>query len=173
VQRGKWVLENLLGGGPPPPPPDIPALAEHAKDGKQLTMRQQMEQHRANPTCAGCHSRMDPIGFSLENYNGIGQWRAKDGGSVIDTTGKLPDGTTFQGPAGLKTLLTTHYRDQFVTTFTEKLMTYALGRGVEYYDEPAIRSIIRDASAKNTTIPALIHSVVSNPQFQTRRTPDL
>jgi hypothetical protein len=173
VQRGKWVLENLLGGGPPPPPPDIPALAEHAKDGKQLTMRQQMEQHRANPTCAGCHSRMDPIGFSLENYNGIGQWRAKDGGSVIDTTGKLPDGTTFQGPSGLKTLLTTHYRDQFVTTFTEKLMTYALGRGVEYYDEPAIRTILRDASAKNTTIPALVHSVVSNPQFQTRRTPDL
>ncbi len=173
VQRGKWVLENLLGSGPPPPPPDIPALEAHAKDGKSLTMRQQMEQHRANPTCAGCHSRMDPIGFSLENYNGIGAWRANDGGSPIDTTGKLPDGTRFEGPKGLKTLLTTTYRDQFITTFTEKLMTYAMGRGVEYYDEPAVRAVIRDAASQNTTIPALIHSIVSNPQFQTRRTPDL
>ncbi len=173
VQRGKWVLENLLGGGPPPPPPDIPALEAHAKDGRQLTMRQQMEQHRANPTCSSCHSRMDPIGFSLENYDGVGKWRAKDGNSVIDTSGKLPDGTQFQGPKGLKTLLTTHYRDQFVTTLTEKLMTYAMGRGVEYYDEPAVRAVLRDAAAQNTTIPALIHSIVNNPQFQTRRTPDL
>ena len=173
VQRGKWVLENLLGSGPPPPPPDIPALEAHAKDGRALTMRQAMEQHRANPTCAGCHSRMDPIGFSLENYDGIGQWRAKDGDNPIDTSGKLPDGTTFNGPGGLKTLLTTKYRDQFVTTFTEKLMTYAMGRGVEYYDEPAVRAVIRDAAAQNTTIPALIHSIVRNPQFQTRRTPEL
>ncbi len=173
VQRGKWVLENLLGSGPPPPPPDIPALEAHAKDGRSLTMRQAMEQHRANPTCAGCHSRMDPIGFSLENYDGIGQWRAKDGGSPIDTSGKLPDGTKFDGPKGLKTLLTTTYKDQFVTTFTEKLMTYAMGRGVEYYDEPAVRAVIRDAAAQNTTIPALIHSIVKNPQFQTRRTPEL
>jgi mono/diheme cytochrome c family protein len=173
VQRGKWVLENLLGGGPPPPPPDIPTLEEHAKDGKTLTMRQQMEQHRVNPTCAGCHSRMDPIGFSLENYNGIGEWRAKDGGNPIDPTGKLPDGTLFEGPNGLKNLLTTTYRDQFVTTFTEKLMTYALGRGIEYYDEPAVRAIIREAAPENTTVGALIHSIVRNPQFQTRRTPDL
>ncbi len=173
VQRGKWVLENILGSGPPPPPPDIPALEAHAKDGRTLTMRQAMEQHRANPTCAGCHSRMDPIGFSLENYNAIGQWRAKDGDSAIDTSGKLPDGTTFNGPSGLKTLLTTKYKDQFVTTFTEKLMTYAMGRGVEYYDEPAVRAVMRDAAAQNLTIPALIHSIVKNPQFQTRRTPDL
>ncbi|MDQ6677297.1 MAG: DUF1592 domain-containing protein, partial [Acidobacteriota bacterium] len=170
VQRGKWVLENLLGSSPPPPPPDIPALEAHAKDGVQLTMRQQMEQHRANPTCAGCHSRMDPIGFSLENYDGIGAWRSKDGGNAIDATGKLPDGTVFEGPKGLKNLLTTSYKDQFVTTFTEKLMTYALGRGLEYFDEPAVRAVIRDASAQNTTIPALIHSIVANPQFQTRRT---
>jgi mono/diheme cytochrome c family protein len=173
VQRGKWVLENLLGSGPPPPPPDIPALEAHAKDGRALTMRQQMEQHRANPTCASCHSRMDPIGFSLENYNGIGQWRAQDAGLPIDTTGKLPDGTQFNGPKGLKELLTTKYRDQFVSTFTEKLMTYALGRGIEYYDEPAVRAEIREAAKQDTTIPALIHAIVSNPQFQTRRTPDL
>ncbi len=173
VQRGKWVLENLLGNGPPPPPPDIPALEAHAKDGRTLTMRQQMEQHRANPTCASCHSRMDPIGFALENYDGIGQWRAKDGGNVIDPTGKLPDGTQFEGPSGLKNLLVTNFRSQFLTTFTEKLMTYALGRGVEYYDEPAVRTVIRDASTHNTTIPAFIHAIVSNSQFQTRRTPDL
>jgi mono/diheme cytochrome c family protein len=102
VQRGKWVLENLLGNGPPPPPPDIPALEAHAKDGRSLTMRQQMEQHRTNPTCAGCHSRMDPIGFALENYNGDGEWRDKDGDNAIDPTGKLPDGTQFEGPDGLE-----------------------------------------------------------------------
>jgi hypothetical protein len=170
VQRGKWVLENLLGTPPPPPPPDIPALEAHAKDGKILTMRQQMEQHRANPTCAACHSRMDPIGFSLENYDGVGAWRAKDAGSAIDATGKMPDGTTFQGPAGLKNLLLTAHRDEFISTFTEKLLTYALGRGLEFYDQPAMRAIMRDAAAQNTTIPALISSVVKSPQFQMRRT---
>ena len=101
VQRGKWVLENLLGSPPPPPPPDVPPLEAHAKDGKLLTMRQQMEQHRTNPVCASCHARMDPIGFALENYDGIGTWRAKDAGSAIDAAGKLPDGTKFEGPAGL------------------------------------------------------------------------
>jgi hypothetical protein len=116
---------------------------------------------------------MDPIGFALENYNGIGEWRAKDDGNPIDPTGKLPDGTQFEGPAGLKQLLVTNFRDQFVSTFTEKLMTYALGRGVEYYDEPAVRAVIRDAATQNSTIPALIHAIVNNPQFQTRRTPDL
>lgn len=170
VQRGKWVLENLLGSSPPPPPPDIPALPEHAKGAVQLTMRQQMEQHRANPTCAGCHSRMDPIGFSLENYDGIGAWRGKDGNAAIDATGKLPDGTVFEGPKGLKALLTSTYREQYLTTFTEKLMTYALGRGLEYYDAPAVRTVIREAETKNATIPAFISSIVKNPQFQSRRT---
>ena len=170
VQRGKWVLENLLGSSPPPPPPDIPALPEHAQGAAQLTMRQQMEQHRANPTCAGCHSRMDPIGFSLENYDGIGAWRGKDGDAVIDATGKLPDGTIFNGPKGLKSLLITTYKDQYLTTFTEKLMTYALGRGLEYYDAPAVRTVIRESEAKNATIPAFIVAIVNNPQFQSRRT---
>ncbi len=173
VQRGKWVLENLLGTAPPPPPPDIPALAEHAKDGKQLTMREQMEQHRANPTCASCHSRMDPIGFSLENYDGVGAWRTKDSGAAIDASGKMPDGTVFTGPAGLKKLLLTAHRDEFVETLTEKMMTFALGRGIEYYDKPAMRAIIRDAAKQNTTIPALIQSLVKSPQFQMRRTRDL
>ena len=170
VQRGKWVLENLLGTPPPPPPPDIPALEAHAKDGRTLTMRQQMEQHRANPTCASCHSRMDPIGFSLENYDGIGAYRAKDGGVAIDASGKMPDGKTFTGPAGLKTLLLNNHKDEFLATFTEKLMTYALGRGVEYYDQPAIRAVIRDASKQNLSISDIINSIVKSPQFQTRRT---
>jgi hypothetical protein len=136
-------------------------------------MRQQMEQHRANPTCASCHARMDPIGFSLENYDGIGAWRDKDSGNEIDASGKMPDGSVFKGPEGLKKLLLTAHRDEFVETFVEKLMTYALGRGVEYYDRPAMRAIIRDAAAQNTTIPALIHALVRSPQFQTRRTRDL
>jgi hypothetical protein len=175
VQRGKWILENLLGAPPPPPPPDIPTLEAHSKEGVKLTVRQQMEQHRSNPTCASCHSRMDPIGFSLENYDGIGAWRNKDAGSVIDASGKLPDGTTFQGPAGLKNLLLSRYRDDFITTLTEKLMTYALGRGLEYYDRPAMRAVIRDADAQSPasqapTIPDLIKSIVKSPQFQMRRT---
>jgi hypothetical protein len=172
VQRGKWVLENLLGSPPPPPPPDIPPLDAHAKDGKLLTMRQQMEQHRTNPVCSSCHSRMDPIGFSLENYDGVGAFREKDAGSVIDAAGKLPDGTTFEGPAGLTKLLLTKYREEFITTFTGKLLTYALGRGLEYYDNPALRAIMRDAERNNTTIPALIQSIVKSPQFQMRRTPE-
>ncbi len=159
VQRGKWVLENLLGAPPPPPPPDVPALEAHNKDGKMLTMRQQMEQHRANPTCASCHSQMDPIGFALENYDGVGAWRSKDAGSVIDATGKLPDGTTFEGPAGLTKLLLTRDREAFISTFTEKLLTYALGRGLEYYDTPAVRAIMRDAERNGSTIPHLFNQL--------------
>ncbi|HXB72216.1 MAG TPA: DUF1592 domain-containing protein [Candidatus Acidoferrales bacterium] len=169
VQRGKWVLENLLGAPPPPPPPDIPALEPHAKDGKLLTVRQQMEQHRANATCASCHSRMDPIGFSLENYDGVGAWRTKEAGVTIDATGKMPDGTVFQGPSGLKNLLLTAHRDEFISTFTEKLMTYALGRGIEYYDRPAMRAIVRDAAKQNNSIPDIINAIVQSPQFQMRR----
>jgi cytochrome c551/c552 len=173
VQRGKWVLENLLGSPPPPPPPDIPTLESHAKEGVHLTMRQQMEQHRANPTCASCHSRMDPIGFALENYDGVGKFRIKDAGALIDPSGKMPDGSTFQGPAGLKNLLIVQHKDEFITTFTEKVLTYALGRGIEYYDRPAMRTIIREAASQNTTIPALIQSIVKSPQFQMRRTREL
>jgi hypothetical protein len=170
VQRGKWVLENLLGTPPPPPPPDISRDLPEQKDGKKLTMREQMELHRANATCASCHSRMDPIGFSLENYDGVGAFRAKDGGSAIDASGKMPDGKVFEGPAGLKNLLLTGHREEFLSTFTEKLLTYALGRGMEYYDQPAIRAIIRDAEKRNTSIADIINSIVKSPQFQMRRT---
>ena len=153
VQRGKWILENLLGSPPPPPPPDVPALKPHGKDGTRLTMREQMEQHRANPTCASCHARMDPIGFALENFDGVGKWRVKDAGQTIDASGKLPDGTQFTGLAGLRTVLLTTRRDDFVSTVAAKLLTYALGRGLEYYDKPAVRSIVREASGPDGTLP--------------------
>lgn len=172
VQRGKWILENLLGAPPPPPPPDVPDLKPHAKDGRLLTMREQMEQHRANPICSSCHARMDPIGFSLENYDGVGKWRSQDGGSTIDTSGKLPGGVQFQGPAGLKKLLLTNYRGEFVETVTEKLLTYALGRGLEYYDQPAVRSIAREAGQDNYRLSALVTAIVKSTPFQMRRTPE-
>ncbi len=172
VQRGKWILENLLGAPPPPPPPDVPELKPHAQDGRPLTMREQMEQHRVIPTCAACHSRMDPIGFALENYDAIGRWRAKDAGSLIDASGKLPDGTQFDGPAGLKKLLLTSYRDDFVTAVTEKLLTYALGRGLEYYDKPAVRAITRRAAREDYRMSAVITAIVESTPFQMRRTPE-
>lgn len=171
VQRGKWILENLLGSPPPPPPMDVPELKPRGSDGKPLTMREQLEQHRANPNCSGCHSRMDPIGFALENYDAIGRWRAKDEGSPIDVSGKLPDGKMFDGPAGLTKLLATEYRDDFVHTVTEKLLTYALGRGLEHYDQPAVRSITRQAARENFQLSALVTALVESTPFRMRRTP--
>src|SRR5206468_13084125 len=131
VKRGKWVLEQILGTPPPPPPPDVPSL----DDGKQLTgsLRKVMEQHRENALCASCHQRMDPIGFAFENYDAVGAWRDKDGEFPIDPSGDLPGGQTFQGPAELKALLRGK-KDQFRRCLTEKVLTYALGRGLEYYD---------------------------------------
>ncbi len=168
VQRGKWILENLLGTPPPPPPPDVPEL-KAAPHGKVLSMREQMQVHRANAVCAACHGRMDPIGFALENYDGVGRWRREDAGAPIDASGTLPDGTEFQGPAGLSQLLLTKYRDDFVRTATEKLLTYALGRGVEFYDSPTIRSISREAARDNYRISSWILAIVRSAPFQMRR----
>jgi cytochrome c551/c552 len=172
VQRGKWILENLLGTPPPPPPPDVPVLDPHGKDGK-MTLRQAMEAHRANPGCAACHARMDPIGFALENYDGIGQWRNKDeSGAAIDASGKLPDGSAFDGPAGLRKLLANERREEFVQTLTEKLLTYALGRGLESYDQPAVRAILRQTAANQYRLGDLITAVVHSTPFQMRRSPE-
>jgi mono/diheme cytochrome c family protein len=168
VQRGKWILENLLGTPPPPPPADVPEL-KAAPHGKVLSMREQMQAHRASPTCAACHARMDPIGFALENYDAVGRWRAMDAGAPIDASGSLPDGTVFEGPAGLSRLLLTKYRDDFVQTATEKLLTYALGRGVEFYDYPTIRSIDREAARDNYRISSLILAIVKSTPFRMRR----
>jgi len=168
VQRGKWVLETLLGTPPPPPPADVPEL-KAAPHGKRLSMRDQMQEHRTNPTCAACHARMDPIGFALENYDAVGRWRAEDADAPIDASGKLPDGTEFTGPAGLSRLLQTKYRDDFVRTATEKLLTYALGRGLEYYDAPTIRAINREAARDNYRIASWVVAIVKSAPFQTRR----
>ena len=170
VNRGKWVLENILGTPPPPPPPDVPDL-ETAEGGQALSMREAMEQHRANPVCASCHRLMDPVGLSLENFDAIGRWRDRsETRGAIDATGELPDGTPFDGPAGLKAALLRH-PDRFVTTVTEKLMTYALGRGVEYYDAPAVRAIVREAAGDGYRLSSLVKGVVRSAPFQMRRSP--
>jgi hypothetical protein len=172
VQRGKWVLENLLGTPPPPPPPDVPVLDPHGKDGK-MTLRQAMEAHRADPGCAACHARMDPIGFALENFDGIGRWRTRDeSGAAIDASGKLPDGSAFDGPAGLRKLLAEERREEFIQTLVEKLLTYALGRGLEYYDQPAVRAIVRQTAANQYRMGDLITAVVHSTPFQMRRSPE-
>jgi len=167
--RGKWVLEQLLGTPPPPPPPNVPSLKDDAST-KTLTMRQRMEQHRANPTCAVCHRMMDPLGFSLENFDGLGRWRESTGVGTgpIDSSGVLPDGTTFDGPAGLREVLVGK-RDLFVETFTERLLTYALGRGVEQYDRPVVRKIARAAAADDQRWSAIILGIVNSAPFQMRR----
>jgi mono/diheme cytochrome c family protein len=168
--RGKWVLEQLLGTPPPPPPPNVPALKED-DSAKAQTMRQRMESHRASPTCAACHRLMDPIGFALENFDGIGRWRdaaGEEGTGAIDSSGVLPDGTEFNGPAGLRDILLTR-RNQFVETFTERLLTYALGRGVEEYDAPIIRRIVREASADDQKWSSIILGIVKSNPFQMRR----
>jgi hypothetical protein len=172
VQRGRWVLETLLGTPPPPPPPDIPEFKAQGKDGRKLTTREAMEQHRANPTCFSCHARMDPLGFALENYDGVGKWRATDAGAPIDASGKLPDGTQFNGPGGLKKQLLAAHRDEFLSTFTNKLLTYALGRGLEYYDQPAVRSITTEAARDDYRMSAIVTAIVKSVPFQMRRTPE-
>jgi mono/diheme cytochrome c family protein len=168
VLRGKWVLENLLSSAPPPPPPDIPSLkTEGAEPGKPLTMREAMTQHRASPACAGCHARMDPIGFAMENFDAVGKWRAADGGGAIDTVGVFPDGTRFDGMAGLKQELLRH-PEQFVSTVADRLLMYAIGRNLQYYDAPSVRSILREAAPGKHTLSSLVLGVVKSPPFQMR-----
>jgi mono/diheme cytochrome c family protein len=170
VLRGKWVLENLLSSAPPPPPPNIPALkTEGAEPGKALTMREAMTQHRANPACATCHARMDPIGFAMENFDAVGKWRETDGGSPIDAAGVFPDGSKFDGVAGLKRELLRH-PEQLVGTVAEKLLMYSLGRNLQYYDAPSVRAIVRSAAAHNYTLSSLVMAVVHTDQFQMRET---
>ena len=149
VIRGKWILENIFGTPPPPPPANVPELKEERDPAKVLPMREQMAQHRANPVCASCHAQMDELGFALENFDAIGEWRDIDAaGSPIDASAKLPDGTAFTGPAELRKVLLNH-SDDFLTTLTEKLLTYALGRGLEAADAPAVRRIKREAARAN------------------------
>jgi hypothetical protein len=170
VQRGKWILDNLLGA-PPPPPPPVPPLEATTNGNHKMSLRAALEIHRASPSCSGCHKVMDPLGFALENFNGIGEWRTQDGGSEIDATGKLPDGTEFRGPAGLDKALTTVRREEFASTVASRILTYALGRGLEYYDQPVVRSILRECEADNYRVRDLITAVAMSTPFQMRRSP--
>ena len=168
VGRGKWVLENVLGTPPPPPPPVVPELEPDANPGRLLSMRERMEQHRANPVCASCHRMMDPLGLALENFDATGRWRSHMlGGAVIDSSGTTPDGTAFQGPAALRALLVRN-PEQFATVVTEKMLTYALGRGIEYYDVPSVRQILREVAPSDYSAASLIVGVVKSRPFQMR-----
>ena len=168
VKRGKWILENLIGTPPPPPLPDVGDLKIKSETGGILSMRQRMEEHRANPVCASCHSMMDPLGLALENFDAVGRWRTLGEGSApIDASSVLPNGTRFEGPAGLRQELLAS--DRFVATLTEKMLTYALGRGLEHYDAPAVRAILRDAAPGDYRLSALIAGIVQSTPFRMRR----
>jgi hypothetical protein len=167
VLRGKWILDNLVGSPPPPPPPEVPALPD-APAAKPLTMRARMEQHRANPVCASCHKVMDPLGLALENYDAIGAWRYDEGGQPLDTSGQLADGTTIDGVIGLRQALLKR-PDVLATTVTEKLLTYALGRGLEPEDMPAARAIVRETERGGYQFAALIEGVARSAPFRMRK----
>ncbi len=171
VLRGKWILENLLNSPPPPPPPSVPAL-DDTKVGESASLRQQMEAHRASPVCATCHSKMDPLGFGLENLNAIGQWRDVDGKFPVDASGALPGGRTFQGPKELKALMLQD-RDKFTAGLTEKLMIYALGRGVERFDRPTLTSIETDLAKNDYRFSRLVLDIVNSLPFQMKHAPEV
>jgi hypothetical protein len=165
VARGKWVLENLLGTPPPLPPPNVPPLDTDAAAKQPASVRERMEEHRKNPVCASCHKIMDPIGFSLENFDLIGQYRVKDGDTVIDPSGQLVDGTKLDGPASLRNALLGR-SDVFVRTMTEKLLAYGTGRALKYYDMPVVRAIDRDAARNDNKFSSLIVGIVKSDPFQ-------
>jgi mono/diheme cytochrome c family protein len=171
VQRGKWVMQVLLGSPPPPPPPNVPTL-EETKDAdgvRVLTVRERMETHRKNPACTSCHKVIDPLGLALENFDVTGKWRSNDRGVPVDPTGELYDGTKIDGPAGLRAALL-KYEDTLWRSFTENLMTYALGRQVEYFDMPAVRAVVRDAARQDYRMSAFVLGVVNTPAFRMSRT---
>ena len=170
VLRGKWVLENLLGAPPPPPPPDVPALADGAGTSAG-SLREALERHRANPACAACHARLDPLGFALERFDAVGAHRTEEDGVPVEASGALPDGTLVDGPAGLRQVLLDR-RQEFVETLAARLLTYALGRGLESYDRPAVREIRRRTEAANHRFSALVAAIVDSVPFRLRRTPE-
>jgi hypothetical protein len=169
VLRAKWVLDNLLGTPPPSPPPDVPPFPpEQDEHGESHSVRERLAQHRKNPACAACHAPMDPLGFALENFDAVGHWRTTDANAPIDASGVLIDGTTFNGPVELRQALLAR-REQVVRAVTEKLLTYALGRGLEYYDAPVVRQIARSAAAHNYSWSSVILGIVQSTPFQKRR----
>jgi hypothetical protein len=168
VKRGKWILENVLGTPPPPPPPDVPDLPNEKHAADAASLRQRMEEHRKNAVCASCHQRMDPLGFGLENFDGIGKWRTTDGKFKIDPAGELPDGASFAGPADLRKLLLGK-ADLFRRCLAEKMLTYALGRGLEYYDKCAVDELVKALQSHNDRFSALVIAVANSEPFQKRR----
>ena len=167
VLRGKWILENILGTPVPPPPPNVPALKENAPGAKPLSVRERLEEHRKNPACAVCHKMMDPLGFALENFDAVGQWRDSDAGNPIDASGVLVDGTKVNGPVELRNAIAKRPQT-FAGTMTEKMLTYALGRGIEYYDMPVVREIVREMSANDYRFSSLVLGIVKSAPFQMR-----
>jgi hypothetical protein len=167
VVRGKWILENILGMPVPPPPPDVPLLKENRDREKPLAMREQMEEHRANAVCAGCHKTMDPIGLALENFDAVGAWRTREAAGPIDASGLLADGTKVNGVLDLRKAIVSR-PELFAGTLTGKLLIYALGRGLDYRDMPAVRGILHDAAADNYKMSSLILGVVRSTPFQMR-----
>ena len=169
VIRGKWILSNILGTPPAPPPPAVPQLKEAGPTvaGKSVSMRERVAEHRANPACAGCHNLMDPVGFAFENYDAVGRWRTTDGGVPVDASGAMPDGGKFANADELRQAMLRR-PELFVSTLTEKLLIYALGRGVEPFDAPAIRQIVRDAGRKDYRFSSLILGIVNSTPFAMR-----
>jgi len=170
VKRGKFVLEAILGTPPPAPPPNVPPLKEN-EGAQALSVRARLEEHRKSPACSGCHAVMDPLGFSLENFDAVGEWRTKEPGGAVDPSGQLADGTKVDGPVALRNAIMKH-PEQFVRTLTEKMLTYGLGRGLEYYDMPTIRGIARDASRSDYKFSSLVLGIVKSTPFQMRRVQD-
>jgi hypothetical protein len=169
VLRGKWILNNILGNPPPDPPANVPALPDQRTQAKVQTIRERMSAHRSNAVCATCHNMIDPAGFALENFDAIGRWRTVDESfNAIDASGALPDGTKFSGVAELRAALVRR-PERFVTTVTEKLLTYALGRGLEYYDMPAVRRIVKESSADQYRFQSVILAIVKSYPFIMRR----
>jgi len=169
VKRGKWVLEQILGTPPPPAPPNVPQLSDEKKDVLSGTLRQRMEKHRSDPSCASCHARLDPPGFGLENYDAVGAWRAKEGDFPIDASAKLPTGESFNGAAELKALLLKTRKDEFVACLTEKMLTYALGRGLEEYDACTVQKVAKDVSADQHRFSRMVLEIVKSDPFRKRR----
>ncbi len=167
VERGKWILTNLLGVPPQPPPPNVPPLQDSSSDGRVLSLRERMEKHRANPVCAGCHKQMDPIGFALENFDGVGHWRTTEDGAKIDPSGTLFNGAGINGVTGLRQALIAQ-PEIFTGVMTEKMLTYALGRGSEYYDMPAVRKIVQDGRNKDFRFSSIVLGIVKSAPFQMR-----
>ena len=171
VKRGRWILEQILGAPPPPPPPNVPELAEGEKAQLTGSLRQRMEQHRANAACANCHAKMDPLGFGFENYNAIGGFRDKDGDFPIETAGVLPGGKTFQGPVELKSILKEQH-GKVGRNLTEKLMIYGLGRGLEYYDRRSVKKIQEELEKHDNRFSTLAIEIVKSDPFRMRRGSD-